>query len=75
MQVVCDRNCALRNKSNFCTKEFLFINQMGACSQFYNDDGTPRRVPLFVAEREADEWFKQHGKEVENDNKTEEPQE
>lgn len=43
MQVICENDyCKYKTNSGFCKKEYLFLNQNGACSCWWNKAGGPR---------------------------------
>ena len=50
MNVVCQNTqCIYRNGSGFCVKDFVFLNALGMCTEWWNKDGTSKtidRVPM-----------------------------
>lgn len=45
MDVVCQNTqCAYRNCSGFCVKDFVFLTEFGQCAEWWNKNGSPKTV-------------------------------
>jgi hypothetical protein len=67
MNVVCSSTACPHKKGNFCTKNFVMINEFAQCDEFWANNGTPRPKPLFVIDTECKDYFKNKEKEITDD--------
>lgn len=70
-QVICDKlDCPFRGTSRACQKEFVVINQLGLCDNWYMPNGVPRLKPLHLLQQECDEYFASKEKKLDDSNRT-----
>lgn len=65
--VVCDRvDCKYRTETRSCSKEFVMLNQIGICNEYFDDNGNPRMRTLSSMEEEAENFIKNSNKTIDN---------
>lgn len=58
-RVICDLStCPHRTEGRFCDKEFVMLNKLSICTEYFDDNGNPRVKSLSNVEKEAEEFIK-----------------
>ena len=66
-QIICDKlDCPFRDSSRLCQKEFIVINQLGLCDNWYMPNGIPRLKPLHLVQQECEEYFANRTEKIED---------
>lgn len=53
--VLCANERCTFNHSNFCVKDFVSLNSIAECMEFYNKKGLAYMVPLYEMQHTAEE--------------------
>lgn len=68
--IVCENRSCMYNGGWFCKNDFIFLNQIGQCKIWFNDNGTLRAEPLYPAEKsppsQNSSVLKENGEETAN---------